>query len=63
MVKVAKAAFAVAFFLGLLDIRKCLGHLQMAPYPLNKQIAGCISPHDWLMSLAIDLAALCDMWR
>ena len=39
MVNVAKAAFAVAFFWGLLDIHKCLGHLQMAPYPLNKQKA------------------------
>ena len=27
------------------------------------KIADCESPHDWLMSLAMDLAALCDMWR
>ena len=32
----------------------------MAPYPLDKQTAGCISPYDLLMSLAMDLAALCD---
>ena len=25
----------------------------MAAYPLGKQIAGCNSPHDWLMSLAM----------
>ena len=30
----------------------------MASHPLDKQTAaaGCNSPHDWLMSLAIDLA-------
>ena len=27
----------------------------MAAYPLDKQTAGCNSPHDWLMSLAMDL--------
>ena len=27
------------------------------------QTAGCNSPHDWLMSLAMDLTVLCDMWR
>ena len=27
------------------------------------QTAGRESPHNWLMSLAMDLAALCDMWR
>ena len=35
----------------------------MAAYPLDKQTAGFNSLHDWLMSLAIDVAALCDMWR
>ena len=34
----------------------------MAPTPLNKQIASCKSSYDWLMSLNMDLAALCDMW-
>ena len=32
----------------------------MAPYPLEKQTAGCNSPHNWLMSMAKDFAALCD---
>ena len=27
-------------------------------FTLDKQTAGCNSPHDWLMSLAMDLAAL-----
>ena len=63
MLKVTWAAFAVACFWGLSDIHECLGLLQMASHPLDKQTAGCNSPHDWLMSLAMDLAALCDTWR
>ena len=35
----------------------------MAPSPLDKQTAGCNSSHDWLMSLAMALVALFDMWR
>ena len=31
----------------------------MASSPFDKQTASCNSPHDWLMSLAIDLAAFC----
>ena len=34
----------------------------MAQPPLDKQTAGCDSPHDWLMSLAMDLAALSDTY-
>ena len=34
----------------------------MAACPLDKQTAGCNSSHDWLMSLAMDLTALCGMW-
>ena len=63
MLKVTRAAFAVACFRGLSDVHECSGDLQMATYPLDKQTAGCNSPHDWLVSLAMDLAALCDMWR
>ena len=29
----------------------------MAPYLLDKRTVGCNSPHEWLMSLANDLAA------
>ena len=32
----------------------------MAAYLLDKQTVGYNSPHDWMMSLAMDLAALCD---
>ena len=63
MVKVAQAAFAMAYFWGLSDAHECSGCPQMAPYPIDKQTADHNSPHDWLMSLAMDLAALCDMWR
>ena len=63
MLKVARAAFAVACFLGLSDVHECRGRIQMVAYPLDKQKPGCNSPHDWLMSLAMDLTALCDMWR
>ena len=31
----------------------------MAPSPVDKQPAGYKSPHDWLVSLAMDLAILC----
>ena len=30
---------------------------------MDKQPAGYKSPHDWLVSLAMDLATLCDTWR
>ena len=59
VLKVARPAFAEACsescheFMGL----------HMTPSPLNKQKTSFNSPHDWLMILAIDLAALCDMWR
>ena len=62
MLKIAQAALAVAYFRGLSDVHECQGGLQMAPSPLDKQTASCNSQHDWLMSLAMDLAALCDMW-
>ena len=47
MLKVARAAFAVACFWGLSDVHECSGRLQMAAYPLDKQTAGCNSPQDW----------------
>ena len=31
----------------------------MAPSPVDKQPAGYKSPHDWLVSWAMDLATLC----
>ena len=63
MPKVTRAAFAVACFSGLSDVHDCSVGLQMATYPLDKQTAGYDSPQDWLVCLAMDLAALCDMFR
>ena len=63
MLKVAQAASAVACLGGLSDVHESSGSLYMAPSPLDKQLAGCYSPHNWLMSLNMDLAALCDMCR
>ena len=62
MLKGSWAAFAVAWFCGLSDVHECTGRTQMAAYPLDKQTAGCNSPHDWLMTLAMDLTALCDTY-
>ena len=63
MLKAVQAAFAVACYWGFSDIHECSDVLQMAPSPFDKQTASCDPPHDWLISLAMDLAALCDKWR
>ena len=62
LLKVEQTAFTQASLSSLSDIHECLGGLQMAPSSLDKQTVGCNSPHNWLMILAMDLAALCDMW-
>ena len=46
-----------------MDVHECSGVLQMAPSPLDKQAAGCNSSDNWLMSFAIYLTALCDLYR
>ena len=63
MLKVAQAALAMTCFWSLSDIHECLGHIQMAPSPLDKQTANCNSPLNKLMSLGMDLAAFCDIKR
>ena len=63
VLKVTQTAFTMACFWGLSDIHGCSGGLYMASSPLDKHTASCNSPHHWLMSLAMDLAALCDLWR
>ena len=45
---------------GDLTAKHCLS---MAPCHLDKQTASCNSSHDWLISLVMDLVALCDMWN
>ena len=63
LLKLEQSAFTEASFSRLSDIQECSGGLQMAPSSLGKQTADCESPHDWLMGLSMDLAALCDMRR
>ena len=65
MLKVEQSALTQASrsFSSLSDSHKYWGCLQMAPSSLDRQTTDCDSPHDWLMSLAMDLVALCDIWR
>ena len=63
LLKVDQPAFTQTSFSSLSDVHECSGGLQIAPSSLDKETAGCNSPRDWLMSLAMDLAALCDIWR
>ena len=63
LLEVEQFAFTQASFLSLSDVHKCSGGIQMVLSSLGEHIADCESPHDWLMSLAIDLAVLYDMWR
>ena len=68
MMKVSRAAFVVNCFWGLSD---ALVHWSAryvfkmgAHNPLSsRQSAVTDSPHNWLMGLAMDLAAMFDMWR
>ena len=61
--KVEQSAFTQASFSSLSDVHKCSSGLRMASFSLDKQTANCDSPHNWLMSLAMDLIVLCDLWK
>ena len=61
LLKVKQSAFTQGSFSSLSGISRVLGWPLNDPSSLGKQPASCESPHDWLMSLAMDLAALCDM--
>ena len=63
LLKVEQSTFTQASFSSLSDIHVCSAGLQMAQSSLGKKTAYCESPHDWLMSLSMDLTALCDIWR
>ena len=60
LLKVEKSAFTQVSFSSLSDVHERSGGLQITPSFLDKQSD---LPHDWLMSLAMELVALCDMWR
>ena len=61
LLKVEQSAFIQASFSSLSDVHEYSGYLQMAQSFLDKQTADCNLLYDWLMSLAMDLAVLCDM--
>ena len=63
LLKVERSVFTQASFSSLSDVYKCSGGLQMTLSFLGKQRFDYESPHDWLISLCMDLAALCDTWR
>ena len=58
VLKVSQITLLWLVYSGLLDVHKCSDGLKMAPWT-----SSCNSPPDWLMSLAMNLAALYDMWR
>ena len=53
LLKAEQSAFTQVSFSSLSDIHECSGGLYMTPSSLGKQTAGCESPHNWLMSLAM----------
>ena len=66
VLKVAQSAFAVLLVSdrSLSDVHECSCRwtlTETALSPLDKQTTGYNSPHNWLMTFAMDLAALCDM--
>ena len=63
LLKVKQSAFTQASSLSQSDVHECSGDLLIAPSSLGKQAANCESPHNWQVSLTMDLATLCDMWR
>ena len=53
----------VPFEVSDVQYHEYLGGLLMAPaISPEKQTTSCNSPDNWLMSQAMDLAALCDIW-
>ena len=60
---VKHSPFIQVSFPSLFGAHDSSGGLEMAPSPLDWESAGYNPPYDCLMSLAMDKAALCDMWR
>ena len=63
LLKVKQSAFTQAFSQACVASMSAWVTFKWPPSSLGKQTANCKSPHDRLMSLAMDLAALRDMWR
>ena len=51
--------FCCGLFLRIVRYPRVYGSPSNGCMSLGKQTAGCNSPHDWLMSLAMDLTVLC----
>ena len=60
---VKHSVFNQVSFPSLSSAHNSSGGLEMAASPLDWQSAGYNPPYDYLISLAMDIAALCDMWR
>ena len=67
LLKVEQSAFTQAFsFSSLSDVHECSRMAFKWPHPLLASSGQPTMNHHmtaWLMSLAMDLAALCDKWR
>jgi len=55
------SAFLEAVFLGLSDMLKCSGDLQITVVWMHKYPPSWKSPHEWPEGLAIKLATVCDI--
>ena len=61
MLRVAQAAFAVSEACQIFASARAV--FNWLHFPLRNKQPGYNSPHNWLISLAMDLAVLCDMQR
>jgi len=54
--------FPRTFLSGLSEVLKCSDGLQVAVVRLDTYPTSCKSPHDWPVSLAIELVTICDIY-
>ena len=59
LLKVDQSTFTQTSFSSLSDVHEYSVDLQMTPSSLGKQTADCDLLHNWLMSMAMDLADMC----
>ena len=63
LLKVEQSVFTQASFQACLVSTSAWVAFKWFCLPLASRQPGCESPYDCLMSLAMDLATLCDVWR
>ena len=61
MLRVAQAAFAVSEACQIFASARAV--FNWLHFSFKNRQPGCNSPHNWLISLAMNLAALCDIQR